>query len=471
MWLRPKIGTDVALINGMSKVIVDEGLWDEEFVTRKTDNLETFCKSLDKYTLDYVGEITGVPGKEMARVARLFAMADVASIVCGDGITQQVKGTDSVIALANLAMLTGNIGPRGGIFAVQKDCNGQGACDMGAFPDLLPGYSCVDNAQARKKFAERWGTELPASAGLTALEMVSQARAGKIKGMYIVGENPLLSFPNAGLVREALSSLEFLAVNDLFPTETAKVANVVLPAASFAEKEGTFTNFEGRVQRVRKVIEPLGESLPDWQIILKLANAMGHPMSYLSPPQIMDEIQELIPMYQGISYKELEPAGSHRAEIDREHLRNRRLFKGQFPSGFGRFTPIQYEPQARTPQDGYPFTLLTGSILYHSGSGSRSSRSQRLSEFAPRAYLEIGEQDARQLGLSQGDTVKVISPSGEVSAVARLTNRLPRRTIFMPVSFPGTPVNQLFDSAMDPQAKTPAFKVCAVKLERISPSG
>jgi len=467
MWLGPRIGTDVALINGMLKVIIDEGLRDEEFVTRKTDNFEAFSKSLNKYTPDYVEGVTGVPGKELARAARLFAMADVASIVCGDGITQQVKGTDSVIALANLAMLTGNIGPRGGIFAVQKDCNGQGACDMGAFPNLLPGYSCVENTQVRKKFAERWGAELPAGTGLTALEMISQARAGKIKGMYIVGENPLLSFPNAGLVKEALSSLEFLAVNDLFLTETARLAHVVLPAASFAEKEGTFTNFEGRVQRVRRVIQPVGESLPDWQIIFKLANTMGQPMSYLSPSQIMDEIQELIPMYQGISYKEADTEGVYRAGTDRDHLRNRRLYKGQFPSGFGRFTPIQYEPQPETPGDGYPLTLLTGSVLYHSGSGSRSSRSQRLSEFAPDAYVEIGEQDALHLGLSQGDTVRVISPSGEVSAVARFSDRLPRGTVFMPASFPGTPVNRLFDSVLDPQAKTPALKVCPVKLERI----
>lgn len=471
IWLKPRIGTDVALINGMAKVIVDEGLWDEEFVTRKTDNFEIFCKSLDEYTLAYVEKITGVPGKELARVARLFAMADVASIVYGDGITQHMKGTDSVIALANLAMLTGNIGPRGGIFAVQKDCNGQGACDMGAFPNLLPGYSCVDNAQVREKFAERWGTELPVSAGLTALEMVSQTKAGKIKGMYIVGENPMLSFPNSSVVREALSSLEFLAVNDLFLTETARLAHVVLPAASFAEKEGTFTNFEGRVQRVRRVIEPLGESLPDWQIILKLANAMGYAMSYAYPYQIMEEIQELVPLYEGISYKESDAKDAYRAETDRDHLRNRRLYKGQFPSGFGRFTSIQYEPQAEMPGDGYPLTLLTGSVLYHSGSGSRSSRSRRLSEFAPRGYVEIGEQDALQLGLSQGDMVKVISPSGEVSAVARLTDRLPQGVIFMPFSFPSTPVNQLFDSVLDPQAKTPALKVCAVKLERIQPGG
>ncbi len=471
LWLKPWIGTDVALINGMAKVIVDEELWDEEFVSRKTDNFDVFCKSLERYTLNYVEEMTGVSGKEVARAARLFALADVASIVYGDGITQHVKGTDGVIALANLAMLTGNVGSRGGIFAVQNDCNGQGACDMGAFPNLLPGYSCVDNTQVRTRFAERWGAEMPVGAGLTALEMVSQARAGRIKGMCIVGENPLLSFPNPGLVREALSSLEFLAVNDLFLTETAKLANVVLPAASFAEKEGTFTNFEGRVQRVRKVIEPIGESLPDWQIIVRVSNAMGYPMTYISSHQIMDEIQELVPMYQGMGYKESESEGMDRVEVYKDKQRSRRLFKGQFPSGFGRFVPVQYEPAAETPQDGYPFTLLTGSDPYHSGSGSRSSRSQRLGEFAPRGYMEIGEQDARQLGLSQGDMVKVMSSCGEVTAVARLTDRLPEGMIFMPLSFPDTHVNQLFDGAIDPQAKTPALKACRVRLERISPGG
>ena len=467
LWLRPKIGTDVALINGLAKVIVTEGLLDEEFVTRRTDNFEALSKDLAKYTPEYVEEVTGVPSEEVRRAARLFAGASLASIVYGDGITQYVTGADSVMALANLAMLTGNIGLRGGIFALQRDCNGQGACDMGALPDLLPGYQCVEDTQARKEFADRWGVDLPADAGLTAIEMIDHAREGKIKGMSIVGENPVLSFPNPTLVKEALASLNFLVVHDMFLTETAKLANVVLPAASFAEKEGTFTNFEGRVQRVRKVIEPFGDSVPDWEIILRLANSMGYPMPYSSLQQVMDEIQELVPLYQVMGYRDSETRGIYWTELDGDPLRTRRLYKGQFPSGFGRFSPVQYEPRAEIPKDGYPITLLAGSVLYHSGTGSRSSRSPRLSEFSPKAYVEIGESDAKQVGIGQGDEVRVISPVGEVTAVAKFTDTLPEGMLFMPLSFPATPVNQLFGIALDPRAKTPALKACAVKLERI----
>jgi len=371
------------------------------------------------------------------------------------------------MALANLAMLTGSIGIRGGIFALQRDCNGLGACDMGALPDSLPGYHSVEDAQAKKKFADRWDTDLPGDAGLTAIEMINHAREAKIKGMYIVGENPVLSFPNPNLIKEALASLDFLVVQDMFLTETAKLANVVLPAASFAEKEGTFTNFEGRVQQVRKVIEPLGGSLPDWEIVLRLAKSMGSPMPYSSLQQVMDEIQELVPLYQGTGYRGAEAKDIYRAELDREPLSNRRLYKGQFPSGFGRFSPVQYEPLTEMTRDGYSLTLLAGSVLYHSGTGSRSSRAPRLSEFSPEAYVEIGEADAGQVGISQSDDVKVISPAGEVTAVARFTDTLPEGIIFMPISFPSTPVNQLFGAALDPRAKTPALKACAVKLERI----
>ena len=467
LWLRPHIGTDIALINGMANVIVTEGLLDEEFVTRRTDNFEALNKDLAKYTPEYVEEVTGIPSEEVHRAARLFAGANLASIVYGDGITQHVTGTDSVIALANLAMLTGNIGIRGGIFALQRDCNGQGACDMGAMHDLLPGYHRVDNEQSRKKFADRWGTELPTDTGLSAIEMIYNARDGKIKGMYIMGENPLLSFPSPALIKESLESLDFLVVHDMFLTETAKIANVVLPAASFAEKEGTFTNFEGRVQRVRKVIEPLGDSLPVWEIILRLSNVMGCPMPYSSLQQIMDEIQELVPLYQVMDYRDSEMKGTSRADLDRDPLRNRRMYKGQFPSGFGRFSPVQYEPPSKTLKDGYNLTMLAGSILYHSGTGSRSSRSPRLSEFSPEAFVELGESDAKQVGISQGDQVRVISPVGEVTAVAKLTDTLPEGVVFMPICFPATPVNQLFDIVLDPRAKTPALKACAVKLEGI----
>ena len=476
IWLRPKVGTDVALLNGLARVIVTEDLIDEEFVTRRTDNFEAYSKSLEICTPEYVEKITGVPSKDICRAARLFAGANKASIVYGDGITQHVTGTEAVMALANLAMLTGNMGRRGGIYAMQSDRNGQGACDMGALPDLLPGYQSVEDAQARKRFADHWGVSLPADIGLTALEMIEQAKSGKVKGMYIVGENPVLGFPNSALVREALASLDFLVVQDIFLTDTAKLANVVLPAASFAEKDGTFTNFEGRIQRVRRAIRPLGESLPDWEIILHLAEKMGQPIKYPSLQKFVDEIEELVPLYRDLGYGVLEKGSPEKrspgeTELDSKPVGTRRLYKGQFPCGFGRFSPAQYELPAEIPKDGYPLTLLTGSILFHSGDGSRSSRSSRLSKFSPQAYVEIGEHDAELLGISNGSEVKLISPVGEVAAVARIADTLPEGTLFMPSSFPSAPVNQLFDIVLDPRSKAPSLKACKVRLERIGPHG
>ena len=476
IWLRPVVGTDVALLNGLARVIVTEDLIDEEFVTRRTDNFEAYSKSLEICTPEYVEKITGVPSKDICRAARLFAGANKASIVYGDGITQHVTGTEAVMALANLAMLTGNMGRRGGIYAMQSDRNGQGACDMGALPDLLPGYQSVEDAQARKRFADHWGVSLPADIGLTALEMIEQAKSGKVKGMYIVGENPVLGFPNSALVREALSSLDFLVVQDIFLTDTAKLANVVLPAASFAEKDGTFTNFEGRIQRVRRAIRPLGESLPDWEIILHLAEKMGQPIKYPSLQKFVDEIEELVPLYRDLGYGVLEKGSPEKrspgeTELDSKPVGTRRLYKGQFPCGFGRFSPAQHELPAEIPKDGYPLTLLTGSILFHSGDGSRSSRSSRLSKFSPQAYVEIGEHDAELLGISNGSEVKLISPVGGVAAVARITDTLPEGTLFMPSSFPSAPVNQLFDIVLDPRSKAPSLKACKVRLERIGPHG
>jgi predicted molibdopterin-dependent oxidoreductase YjgC len=301
--------------------------------------------------------------------------------------------------------------------------------------------------------------------------MLEHARTGEIKGMYIVGENPGLGFPNQGLIREALASLDFLVVQDIFLTETAKQATLLLPAASFAEKEGTFTNFEGRVQRVRKAIEPIGDSLPDWEIILRLADKMGSPMKYPSLYKVMDEIEELVPLYQGIGYGGSEKKSLDRDELDSGPMGSRRLYKGQFPSGFGRFSPVHYELRGDGQKDGYPLTLLTGTILYHSGDGSRSSRSSLLSKFSQEAYVEIGESDAGRLGVSNGNEVKIVSPTGEVTTVARVTDTLPEGVLFMPSSFPATPVNKLFSIALDPRSKAPSLKACAVRLERIGSRG
>lgn len=467
LWLKPNVGTDAALVNGLADVLVTDGLLDDEFIASRTDNFEALSENLAEYTPEYVEQITGVPKDEVRQAARLFAEADVACIIFGSGITQHVNGTENVKALANLAMMTGNTGMRGGILALHRDCNGQGAFDMGAIPDSLPGYQLLEDAQARKRFAGQWGGDLPSTPGLSAIEMLEHAANGELKGMYIMGENPLLSFPQPDVVKKALASVDFLVVQDMFLTETAKMANVVLPASSFAEKEGTFTNFEGRVQHIHKAVEPIGDSLPDWEIILMLADRLGSPMPYSSLQQVMAEVSELVPFYQSFEEADSGGAGAYRSELNVDSTITRRLYKGRFPSGFGRFLPVQYESKAEKPKDGYPLTLMTGSTHYHAGNGSRSSRASRLIEFSPTGYVEIGEGDAKQIGVSDGDGVRVTSPYGEVNSVAKLTDALPDGMVFMPICFPTTPINQLFNIQMDTQSMAPAFKICAVKLERI----
>jgi formate dehydrogenase alpha subunit len=461
IWLRPEVGTDVALLNGLAKVIIDEGLPDEEFVARRTDNFEAFNESLKKYTSEYIEKTTGVTSQEIRAAARLYAKASRAAIVYGTGITQYTRGTDCVKALANLVLLTGNIGRKGGgIYALQRENNGQGACDMGTLPEFLPGYHSVTDAQSRRKFEEHWGVSLPAEAGLTTLEIMEQVKKGEIKGMYIVGENPVLSFPNSRLITEILNSLDFLVVQDMFLTETARLANVVLPAVSFAEKDGTFTNFEGSVQRVQKAIDPLGESLPDWEIILRLSDKIGFPMPYSSPQDVMSEIEELVPSYEAYTDSERQDELAYR---ETGHTNGRQLLKG-----FARFSPIEYTPQARKIKSNYPFTLLTGTILYHFGTGIRSTRAWRLRKFSPQSFVEICESDATKLSIIDGEKVKVISAVGEVATMVRITDTVHEGMLFMPVSFPEPPINQLFDIVLNPETKSPPLKSCSVKIEKIS---
>jgi formate dehydrogenase alpha subunit len=460
LWLRPEVGTDVALINGLAKVIIDEGLLDEEFVTRRTDNFEAFNENLKKYTPEYVEKITGIKGQEIRAAARLYAGASRAAIIYGTGITQHTTGTNGVGALANLALLTGNIGRKGGgIYALQRANNGQGACDMGTLPKFLPGYQSVADAQARERFEKCWGASLPAEAGLTTLEIMEQVKSGKIKSIYIMGEDPVLSFPNSRLITETLTSLDFLVVQDIFLTETARLANVVLPAASFAEKEGTFTNFEGRVNRVRKAIEPIGESLPDWEIVMRLAHTMGYPLPFSSLQDVMSEIEELVPSYETYTDSEKQ---DELAYGETGHTSGRQLLKG-----FARFSPIEYIPQAGQRKSDYPFTLLTGNTLYHFGTGNRSSRAWRLRKFSPQSFVEICDSDARKLAVNDGEEVKVISAVGELTTMIKITDTLRKGMLFMPFSFPETPVNDLFDVVLNSETKAPSLKACSVKIEKL----
>ena len=336
---------------------------------------------------------------------------------------------------------------------------------MGVLPDFLPGYLSITDPQNRQKSEKKWGAKLSSGTGYSALEMMQKAREGKVKGMLIMGENPVESFPQPSLVKEALSSLDFLVVADMFLSETAKLASVVLPASSFAEKEGTFTNFEGRVQRLHKAIEPVGQSLPDSEILLALAEAMGSTMPYASQQEVMEEIEEMVPFYRHLAFGETDKTDSEWGDVESGSPASRRLHKGLFPSGFGRFSPVEYIPPP--PPDGYPLTLVVGSVRYSFGSGVRSSRSDRMSRFNNDGYLDINSADAAKLGISDGDMVKVISPHGELGRPARIDADLPRSMLFAPIASPGGDVYGLFGTVLDPQSKAPAIKSCAVRLERV----
>ncbi|MFP3975125.1 MAG: formate dehydrogenase subunit alpha [Dehalococcoidia bacterium] len=467
MWLNPNAGTDATLINGVMRAIINEELWDQDFVARRTEDFESLITSLQKYTPEQVEEVTGIRPDDLHEIARAFAGANSAAIVCGSGVAQQVNGSLTVTALANLAMLTGNIGKAGGgIYTLQQDCNGQGTADMGCLPDYLPGYQHLESDAVREHFEQRWGVNLPVSPGLTALEMLEHTKSGNISGMYIIGENPALSFPGLSFVREALSSLDFLVVQDLFLSETAKMADVVLPAASFAEKEGTFTNFERRIQRLHEAISPLKEALPDWQIIQKLAQKMDYSMSYSAPQDIMEEVKQLVPTYSGFDYEGTQMPAMYWPKSNVDRSGTRRLYEAGFPEGCGHFSAVEYETTLAEFDKEYPMQLLVGNVLFQFGSGTRSSRSARLSGMLHEAFVEINGSDAADLSIQDGEKVTVASPAGKVEANARINRALPQGRVFMPGSFPQSPVTELFDLTLDPVSKGPSLTSCQVRVEK-----
>ena len=467
LWLRQNLGTDVAWLNGMMHVIIDEGLWDEDYVKTRTENFEALWETVKKYTPDFVESITGIPKDDLRAAARIYASGQKATILFAMGITQHTTGTDNVKSIANLAMLCGNVGiESGGVNPLRGQNNVQGACDMGALPDVFPGYQGVGDQKALLKFETAWGRKLPANPGLTVVEMMKAAEEGKIRAMYIMGENPMLSDPDLRHVEAALKRLDFLVVQDIFLTETAKLAHVVLPGVTFAEKDGTFTNTERRVQRIRQAINPIGEARPDWQIFCQLASRMGYEMDYQHPSQIMEEIAKLTPSYGGIYYDRLENGGLQWPCPDREHPGTRYLHKDRFTRGLGLFQAVEYIPPAETPDEDYPYLLSTGRVYYHYHTGSMSRRCQGLDEIYPKALAEINPSDAKELGVEDGAMVKVASRRGEVEVEAQLTERVPKGTIFMSFHFNEAAANVLTNPALDPVAKIPEYKVCAVRVEK-----
>jgi formate dehydrogenase alpha subunit len=472
LWLRNWPGSNIALLMGMMRVIVEENLYDKSFVERRCENFSAFRESLNTFTSEFVEQTTWVPWKRVVEAARIYATTKPAAIIWGMGITQHTHGTDNVTALANLAMLTGNVGKlSSGVYPLRGQNNVQGACDMGALPNEYPGYQSVNEPAFRRKFENAWGSTLSLSPGLRLTEIWSAALEKKIHALYLIGENPLLSDPDITHVREALQNLDFLVVQDIFLTETARMADVVLPAACFAEKEGTFTNMERRIQRVRKVLEPPGNSKHDWWIICQIAQRMGSEgFEFKHSSQIMDEIAALAPIYGGISYSRLENGGLQWPCPTLKHPGTGTLHIRAFntPNGKGRFMPLSYRPSLELPDSSYPLLLTTVRSPYHYHTDTMTGRVKGLNILRSDELAEINPQNASVLGVTDGEVVRVISRRGEVKARVKVTGNSMPGVVFMTFHFAKCPTNLLTNPALDPCSRTPEFKVCAVRVEKIA---
>jgi formate dehydrogenase (NADP+) alpha subunit len=468
LWLRQNLGTDVAWVNGMMHVIIREGLHDRHYIESRTEGFEELKKVVERYTPDYVQEITEIPADDLIRAARMYAQAASASIFFAMGITQHSTGTDNVKSLANLAMLCGNVGiPGGGVNPLRGQNNVQGACDLGALPNVFSGYQPVGDPLMRERMAKAWEvTGLPDSPGLTITEMVEGAGKGEIKALYIIGENPLVSDPDLNHVEKAFQGLEFLVVQDIFLSETAKLASVVLPSVSFAEKDGTFTNTERKVQRVRKAVNPPGRARGDWEIICDLSSRLGYPMDYKDSEAIMREMATITPSYGGISYERLDEEDIYWPCMSMEHRGTPRLHVDTFTRGKGLFHAIDYIPPAEMPDEHYPLFLTTGRVLYQFHTGTMTMKSNGLNDMAPECFVEIAPGDARRYTLNQGDVLLVSSRRGEIAARAQISDKAVEGTVFIPFHFAKAAANRLTNAALDPIAKIPEFKVCAVKIEK-----
>ncbi len=473
LMIRP--GSEVALFNAMAHHIIAQNLHDQEFIAKHCENFERFQEAVRAYTPERVAPITGVSAALIRQAAELYAREKPASIAYGIGVTEHRTGVDNVQALANLAMITGNMGRKsGGLNALRGQNDVQGATDM-VRPETLPGYQKWTDLEAVRKFEQAWGVKLPVPQGpsesflfLYCSHMWDRALQGKLKGLYCIGEDVALSEGNTKKVERALQSLELLIVQDIFMTKTAEFAHVVLPAASFAEKDGTFVNTERRVQRVRKAIEPIGESKPDWVILCELAQRLGYSMSYQSPEEIFEEIRKLVPIYAGMTYKRLEEHNGLQWPCPEEtHPGTPTLHVGGFARGKGRLSAVEYRPPAEEPNAEYPFILTTGRsfMQYNAGTMSRRTKAGRAE---PENYVQISATDAERLGIREGDRVRVSTRRGELIVKAKITEIAPG-VIWMPMHYAESPTNLLTNDAIDPICGITEVKACAARVERVSP--
>ena len=465
--LQLRSGTNVAVLNGLMRVILEEGLADDEFIAARTEAFDEMPSVLAAYTPELVEEISGVPADALREAGRVFGRAERGAIIYSMGITQHSHGTEHVIALSNLALLTGNLGRRGtGVNPLRGQNNVQGACDVGALPNVYTGYQAVGDPVAQKKFSEAWGVDLPDRPGLTVTEVFDAIAGGTVRGLYIIGENPMLSEPDQRHVEQALKDLDFLVVQDLFLSETAEYADVVLPAASFAEKDGTFTNTERKVQRIRRAVAAPGEARADWEIVADLACRLGarEGWDYSHAGDIMEEIASVTPSYAGITFARLDQGGLCWPCPDTSHPGTPILHIGSFTRGKGKFFPIAYQVPAEEPDEDFPFTLTTGRMLEHYHTGTLTRRSDGLNELVPMGTAEVSPLDAERLGVIDGATITVETRRGAIGIPAEVTDRIRPGTVFIPFHFWEAPANRLTNPARDPVANIPEFKVCACRV-------
>jgi formate dehydrogenase alpha subunit len=487
LWLRQKPGTDATLINCMMHVILQEGLEDKQFIADHTQGVDSLRKNLQSFTPEHGEKVTGVPREDIIEAARIYAEADKAGIYYTMGITQHCTGTNNVFALADLAMLTGNMGKESaGVNPLRGQNNVQGCCDMACLPNNFPGYQKVTDDSVRRKFEEAWKCELPGNIGLTATEMTDAMIRGEIKGRYVMGENPIISDPNMNHSMQAFRNLECLVVQDIFLTETAEIADVVLPAAAFAEKDGTFTNTERRVQRVRKALDSPGAAKSDLEIVSLLAKRMGYDhvletiaknagltaeeidmAAYLpGPEETFNEVAGLWPAMGGMTYQRLNGDGLQWPCPTRSHPGTPFLYKNGFPLGRASFVTVPGLSSAEQPDDEYPLILTTGRILFHYHTGTMTRKSKALETVAPEAFIEVNEKDAEQMGIGEGELLTVTSRRGEIQVKARVGDIVGPGVVFIPFHYKEAAANLLTNDALDPICKIAEAKVCAVRVEK-----
>jgi len=468
--IRP--GTDIPLLNGMMRHLVDAKLYDEAFVRERTEAFPEFLEYLKGWTVEEAARETGIPAGKIRETAERYARAPQAAVVYCMGITQHACGTANVIAICDLAMLCGQVGKEfSGIYPLRGQNNVQGACDMGALPNVYPGYQAVTDPGIRAKFAKAWGVaELTDRPGLTVTEIISQAGKG-LRALYIMAENPMLSDPDVNHVKESLKKLDFLVVQDIFLTETAKLAHLVLPGACFAEKTGTYTNTERRFQLIRRAVAPPGEALDDFTILCRMSKALGAPVPYETPAAAMEEIASLCPAYGGIRHERLEKEGLQWPCPTPDHPGTRFLHKGQFTRGLGRFVRPDHTPPREMPDAEYPFYLNTGRMFAHYHTGTMTRRSPFLRREKEGAYAEIHPEDAARIGVRHGQRIRITTRRGSVATVAVLTTRVAPGTVFVPFHFSEAGANVLTNPVLDPVSKIPEFKVCAARVEKEADDG